>query len=97
MSYEVTDAGEQDMIAELQVLDELIEQIDQEAATAKECGTVAPQLHRALAVAYWIAETARLETAGTLSCGHTGQEPRCMCCRYYREITSTARVIAGRL
>jgi hypothetical protein len=41
MSYSVTDAGEDDMRAELKVLDKLNEDIDQLCSDARDCTTLA--------------------------------------------------------
>jgi len=94
MSYCLTDAGEQDMRKELAVLENLNDEIDQLAATARDCMTVAPNVAAALDLAWFYAEEAGRE-AGHSSCGHIAVQvkPFCQCCHSYAERKSKAAQI----
>lgn len=98
MSYAVTDAGEQDMRAELKVLEELNDDIDQLAARARDCDTVAPELKRALDLAWYIAEQSMRE-CGRSSCGHIEiqRNPYCACCYHFAQIQGWAQILRSRL
>ncbi len=96
MSYSLTDAGEADMRAELKVLEQLNEDIDQAASEANKCDTLAPKVKRALDLAWFLTEEAMRE-AGQGSCGHVAVTAGCMCCHHYREVMQSTQMLRGRL
>lgn len=96
MSYSLTGAGEEDMKRELRVLDELADEIDQLASTAKHCETVAPEVETFLDYAWYFAEKGIRESRGCCSTG-CGNARNCMCCRHFNELKPKAESAWRRL
>ena len=93
MSYAVTDAGEQDMRAELKVLDKLNEDIDQLSSEARDCTTLAPEVKELLDLAWYFAEKSAREAHGYCSIHVKGW---CACCAHFKELQVKAERI-GRM
>ena len=106
MSYSLTDAGEADMRAELKVLEQLNEDIDQAASEAIKCDTLGPKVKQALDLAWFLVEDAMRE-AGTSSCGHVVtmrglsrssiKRNPCQCCSHYLEVGLETDYLRGHL
>lgn len=92
MSYAVTDAGEQDMRAELAVVESLNDEIDQLASQARDCDTLAPEVKTLLDVAWYFTEKAMRETNGCCSAAcKTGTY--CGCCSHFAKLRNKAESI----
>ena len=89
MSYSVTDAGEQDMRAEMKVLDSLNDEIDQLSAQARDCGTVCPEVQVFLDVAWYFTEKTYREIHGHCSVGCKAGT-HCPCCDHFKKQTNRA-------
>ncbi len=95
MSYAVTDAGEQDMRAELKVLDHLNEEIDQLSSEARDCTTLAPEVKELLDIAWYFAEKAAREVHG--HCSVHVSPGWCACCAHFKELQVKAERIGRAL
>jgi hypothetical protein len=74
MSYAITDAGEEEMRAELKALRRLNEDVDQASAVARDCDTLCPEAQALLDLVWWFTEEAIREGTGTCSAGCGGKE-----------------------
>jgi len=92
MSYAVTDAGEQEMRAELKALDELGANIDQLASDARDCDTLAPEVKTLLDAAWYFAEKAFREAHGHCSAGCDGRK-WCSACSHFNNLRNKAESI----
>lgn len=91
----------QDMARQKDILTKLEQDIDQLAATARDCKELAPEVMRALDLAWYFAEAA-LRELGISSCGHLAapssvrlsrQSPYCGCCAHFREIGLSTQML----
>jgi hypothetical protein len=98
MSNSITDAGEDEMRAELKVLDKLNEDIDQLCSDARDCTKLAPGVKDALDLAWYLAEAA-LRDAGRSSCGHLERPEAgfCPCCHHFGELRAKGEWVRGLL
>lgn len=94
MSYCLTDAGEQDMRAELAVLETLNDEVDQLSATARDCDTICPEAKSLLDLAWYFTEKAMREAHGCCSAGCNGKG-YCACCRHFEELHAKASRLNG--
>ncbi len=94
MSYAITDAGEQDMRAELAVVEHLNEEIDQLNSEADKCGTLCPQVKTLLSMAWFFTEEAYRDAHGHCSAHRDGN---CQCCQYFASLKPKAESLRGRL
>lgn len=96
MSYALTDAGEDEMRAEIQVLTRINEELDQLAAEARGCATVAPLVKRAIDLAWYMTEAA-LREHGMAPCGHPAPIKECEACRWFSSVQISTQNIRRQL
>jgi hypothetical protein len=98
MSSGMTDAGGDQMRAELKVHNKLNEDIDQLSSDARDCTTLAPAVKDALDLAWYFAEEALRDT-GRCSCGHLAKPEAgfCPCCHHFEGLRAKGERIRGLL
>ncbi len=95
MSYAVTDAGEQEMRAEYNILFKLNDDIDQLSSEACDCATLAPEVKTMLDIAWYFTEKAMRDVTGR--CTTHSAKGWCACCAHFDELKTKAESIGRRL